>query len=233
MLPLKRRFALLRDLVGTIDRGAPSPLCAAFLFAMSDACAGVSRGVRECPLVVPPLNWFWEDVVTEIADVDVSGPEAPSGLLFGDNVPDVDGTLYPPSDPLADAAELGAPPALADPNEYIDETDIRFVSMSGIDGRDRRAASGNCECFGSSAMTPGDSLGVSKSPSTAISSLLPRLLSGLLACTCVPDSDERDNVLYDEEVRVRDRESEGGGGMEILARSACVIVVPGSAYRPF
>jgi hypothetical protein len=38
-------------------------------------------------------------------------------------------------------------------------------------------------------------------------------------------------LLYDEDVR--DRVITGGGGMEMLARFACVVVVPGSAYRPF
>jgi hypothetical protein len=87
-----------------------------------------------------------------------------------DNVPFVpEGVLVlapvPLSDPVADAPELGAPPALAEVNEYIDETDIRFVSKSRI------AGSGSWECLDSSAIMPGDNLGVSKS-STAISSLL-------------------------------------------------------------
>ena len=61
---------------------------------------------------------------------------------MGDNVPFVpEGALVfvpvPLSDPFVEAAELGAPPALAEVNEYIDETDIRFGSKS------RRAGSGS------------------------------------------------------------------------------------------
>lgn len=116
--------------------------------------------------------------MTEMADVPVSacpiplvvGDIAPVGVLVVVVVPD------PSSDPLADAAELGAPPARAELREYIEETDIRFASMSDMEGRWRRAASGSCESFDSSLMMPGERRGVSTS-STATLSVLVRLLT--------------------------------------------------------
>jgi len=45
VLPLNLLFARLRDLPGACDRGAPSPRCTAFRFAISDAWDGDSRGV--------------------------------------------------------------------------------------------------------------------------------------------------------------------------------------------
>ena len=36
----------------------------------------------------------------------------------------------PGSEPFADAVELGAPPALTDVKEYIEDTDMRFGSRS-------------------------------------------------------------------------------------------------------
>jgi hypothetical protein len=66
----------------------------------------------------------------------------------GDNVPEVarDVKPVPDSDPLADAAELGAPSPLAELSEYIEETDMRFTdldSKSDIEGFGLRAGSGN------------------------------------------------------------------------------------------
>lgn len=149
-------------------------------------------------------------------------------VLEGDRVPEGALVFVPPSEPLADAAELGAPPALAELNEYIDDTDMRFVSISDMEGLLRRAASGNCECLDSSDMIPGDNLGVSIS-STAMLSLLDRRLFTSAANGNRHESAALDFVEYDEEVLDRERE---GGGIEMLARSACVVVVPGSAYLP-
>jgi hypothetical protein len=78
----------------------------------------------------------------------------------------------PASEPFADAAELGTPPARTELREYIDDTDMRFVSISEIEGLVRRAGSGSAPCFDSSPIVPGLSLGVVKS-STAMSSALP------------------------------------------------------------
>jgi len=96
----------------------------------------------------------------------------------GDSAPETDLLLVPVpiSDPLAEAAELGTPPALAELREYIEEIDIRFESYSDMETLDRTADSGKGVCFVSSAMVvPGESFGVSKS-STATSSLLVVLL---------------------------------------------------------
>lgn len=112
----------------------------------------------------------------EIAEVEVSAPEMAIALVFGDSAPEFDLVLYPTSEPFADAAELCTPPpALTELNEYMEDTDIRFDSISGMDGRARREASGSCDTFESSDIIPGDNLGVSIS-STAISSLLDLLL---------------------------------------------------------
>jgi hypothetical protein len=133
----------------------------------------------------------------------------------------------PPSEPLADAAELGAPPARTELREYIDDTDMRLDgSMSDIEGRGRNAASGSWECLLSSVIAPGESLGVSKSVIEQ-SSLL-----GLLLVSPTPVlglSAPADLRLYVDDVR----DLEEGGGIEMLARSEYVSVVPGSAYRPF
>lgn len=120
------------------------------------------------------LIWFAEEVTTDMADVEVSGCESASAFV-GDNVPGADLPVAPFSDPFADAAELGAPPALTELREYMDDTDIRFPSISVIEAFGRNAASGNWVCFESSAIAPAVNLGVSKS-STAISSRLVRLL---------------------------------------------------------
>jgi hypothetical protein len=59
---------------------------------------------------------FVEEVTTDMADVDVSGCEILDALAE-DKVPEADLTLVPFSDPLADAPELGTPPALAELSE--------------------------------------------------------------------------------------------------------------------
>jgi hypothetical protein len=115
-----------------------------------------------------------DDVVTEILEVLVSGCEEPMPFV-GDKAPDTDTALVfvpvPTSEPFAEAAELGTPPARAELREYTEEMDIRFELMSDRDGRERTAESGSSGCFEASAIMPGESLGVSKS-STATSSLL-------------------------------------------------------------
>lgn len=118
--------------------------------------------------------------MTETADVPGS---ACILLVFGDSAPD--GVLdpiavavvapVPGSDPLAEAIELGAPPARAELREYIEETDILFESNSETDGLCLNAGSGKESFCVSSAMIPGESFGVSIS-STAKSSLLVLLL---------------------------------------------------------
>jgi hypothetical protein len=126
-------------------------------------------------------NWLVEEVTTDTAEVEVSGCDIPKALV-GDKDP-VDALLFvpvPTSEPFADAAELGAPPTLAELREYIEDTDMRFGSISDIDGLERRAGSGSGECFVSSAIVLEANRGVSKS-STAKSSLLDLLL-GLALC---------------------------------------------------
>jgi hypothetical protein len=105
-----------------------------------------------------------EDAVTETVEVEVSGWEV-TEPPFGDKVPPCALELGPPaSDPLADAAELGAPPpALTELSEYMDETDIRLEPISVSDGAARSKGSGSEECLESSAILPGESLGVSES----------------------------------------------------------------------
>ncbi len=72
-------------------------------------------------------------MVTDIAVVDVSGGDIPNPLLEGraNDADLVPGTV-PGSDPLAEAAELGAPPARREFSEYMDDTDMRFKSASDI-----------------------------------------------------------------------------------------------------
>ena len=86
------------------------------------------------------MNWLDEDVVTDIAEVDASG----WALLVCDKGPDGVRVLdpVPASEPFADAAELGAPPARTELREYIEDTDIRFVSTASADGFGRSAGSG-------------------------------------------------------------------------------------------
>jgi hypothetical protein len=103
------------------------------------------------------------------------------------------------------------------------------VSKSCVEGLGRRAGSGSWECVDSSGIIPGDNLGVSKS-STAISSLLVLRL-GPDPCAQRPETFVR--WLYVEEFLELGVGRAGGGGMEMLARSECASVVPGSAYRPF
>jgi hypothetical protein len=98
-----------------------------------------------------------EDVVTEIADVATSGCEIPRALLL-ETEPDAG--LVPTSDPLTEVAGLWMPPALAEFREYIDDVDIRFVSMS-VEPRGLKLASGSTGCLCWSAIIPACSLGVS------------------------------------------------------------------------
>jgi hypothetical protein len=164
--------------------------------------------------VPPVLKWLVEEVTTDTADVDVSACEIPSALA-GDNVPEAVLAAVPVSDPLADVAELVAPPALAEPSEYIEDTDIRFESKSGIDGFGLNAGSGSWVCFESSAIVPDASRGVSKS-TTAISSLLILLLFMLTPCFQISAVIEF-RWLYVEEVL--DLMGRSGVGIEIVARS--------------
>jgi hypothetical protein len=113
----------------------------------------------------------------------------------------------PASEPFADAAELGAPPARTELREYIEETDIRFDSSWSADGLGRRAGSGSAPAELISSVIPGDSRGVSKS--TAKSSPL-ALLSNLW--------------LYVDDAR---EWADGRlGGCDMLALSACMSAVP-------
>ena len=93
----------------------------------------------------PLLNWFVEEVTTDTADVDVSGGEIPIALV-GDKLIGALLAVVPLSEPFADAAELGVPPALTEESEYIEETDILFESISVIDGLGLNAGSGSCGC---------------------------------------------------------------------------------------
>lgn len=105
------------------------------------------------------LNWLAEEVTTDTADVEVSGCDTPRAFA-GDNVTE-DLPVAPFSDPFADAAELGTPPALTELREYMDDTDIRFPSNSVVEAFGRNAASGKCVCFASSAIAPAVNLGAS------------------------------------------------------------------------
>lgn len=91
--------------------------------------------------------------------------------------------IDPASDPVAEAAELGMPPALAEPSEYMEDTDMRFASDS--EGA-FRAGSGSSVCFWSSAIVLKDSFGVSVL-SIAKSSLLDLPVFKLEPC--LPASD--------------------------------------------
>lgn len=72
----------------------------------------------------------------------------------------------PISEPFTDAAELGIPPARTELREYIEETDVRLFSRSGIEGRGRRAGSGRLlYVLDSSAML--DIFGVSSIPQSS------------------------------------------------------------------
>lgn len=136
----------------------------------------------------------------------------------------------PASDPFAEAAELGTPPALAELSEYIEDTDMRFESISDVDVLGRNARSGGWEGFESSAMAPGVDLGGSKS-STAISSLLVFLLD---PNPCFQNSAVSGVCwLYVEEILDRMEGLGEGDGIEMLARSEWMSLVPGSAYGPF
>lgn len=166
--------------------------------------------------------------MTDTAEVDVSGWDVTEPLL-GDKLPVGPLGFGPPaSEPLAEAAELCTPPARTELSEYMDETDIRFEPKSDSEGAARSEESGSEECFDSSAIFPGASLGVSES-STAKSSLLVLLLG--LVPACLPGSRFVGfRMLYVEDVR--DLVTEGGG-IEMDAGSDSVSVTLGSAYRPF
>jgi hypothetical protein len=77
--------------------------------------------------------------------------------FVGDIGPDAE--RVPVSDPLADVAELGAPPALAELREYMEDTDIRLFSLSAPEFRGLIADSGNGDGRLPSVMMLGDSLG--------------------------------------------------------------------------
>jgi hypothetical protein len=101
-----------------------------------------------------------DEVVTDSADVEVSGCEIPTALPPG-RAPDVG--LVPASDPFAEVPELCTPPALVEIKEYIEDVDMRFTSGSAAELRGFKAASGNGGCLVMSAMLPAANLGVSKS----------------------------------------------------------------------
>ncbi len=69
----------------------------------------------------------------------------------------------PASEPVAEAVELATPPALAELNEYNEDVDIRFDSLSMPEPRGLIAASGNVGCLLGSAIFPTVLFGVSKS----------------------------------------------------------------------
>jgi hypothetical protein len=71
-----------------------------------------------------------DEVVTDSAEVEVSGCDVPKALPPV-IAPDVG--LVPASDPLAEAPELCIPPALAELREYIDDVDMRFTSDSAAE----------------------------------------------------------------------------------------------------
>ena len=100
------------------------------------------------------------DVVTESADVEISGWEILNPLP-----PDMppDAGLLLTSEPLAEAVELCPPPARAEFKEYMDDVDMRLISKSVVEPRGRKAASGNGGCLGRSDILPAASFGVSKS----------------------------------------------------------------------
>lgn len=177
--------------------------------------------------------WAVDEVVTDTADVDVSGLEIPDGLLEI-SVPDgvLEGTPGPYSEPVTEPAELGTPPARTEVSEYTDDADMRFESASDIDCRGLDAGSGSSGCRVSLAIFPAGKRGVSRS-STALSSWLSLRLPFWL-CVCCRISGAPDVTwLYADEVRDRGRGRAKGGGIEMLARSEWVVVVPGSACRPF
>lgn len=136
--------------------------------------------------------------------------------MAGDNAPEAVLALVPVSDPLADAAELRAPPALTELSEYMEDTDIRFESKSVIDGFGLNAESGSEECFESSAIVPDTSRGVSKS--SIATSLLLRLLRRSEPCLQL-SAVIRFRWLYVEEVLDLIEGRRSGGGIEMLARS--------------
>lgn len=114
----------------------------------------------------------------------------------------------------------------------MDDTDMRFWPISGIEGLVRSVGSGGGAGLLSSIMIPGESLGVSPS-STAQSSLLVLLLSPV-ELRRGHDSTTGLRWLYEEEVL--DFAADGlrwGDGIEMLAQSEWVSVVPGSACRLF
>ena len=148
----------------------------------------------------------------------------------GDSVAEAVLAVTPASDPLADAAELGAPPALAELSEYMEDTDIRFESKSVVDGFGLNAGSGSGECLESSAIVPDTSRGVSKS-STATSLLL-RLLFRPRPCFQLSVV-IMFRWLYVEDVLDLIEGRRSGGGIEMLARPEWISCVLDSAVRAF
>lgn len=141
VLPLGRRLALLRDLVGW-TRGFGSDLGGGFRLTRSMGLLWwVSRGVSWCPF---PEGVCWlEDVVTTTLDNPASdclgdGPRP----LFEAMSPDTERAATPPSIPLADAVEPG--PLRAEASEHTDETDVRWTWFSEDGDRDCTAGPGSC-----------------------------------------------------------------------------------------
>jgi len=161
-----------------------------------------------------------DEVVIDSAEVEVSGCDTPTALPPG-IAPDAG--LVPGSDPLAEAAELCTTPARAELKEYTEDVDMRFLSDSTAEPRGFKAASGKDGCLGMSAMLPAANFGVSKSSIADSGRGLP-----VLPVQTSEFSDGRRwlNVEDGRDLIVGRPE---GGGIEILARSACVSVVPGSA----
>ena len=128
-------------------------------------------------------------------EVEVSGWDVTEPLL-GDSAPVAVLAFGPAaSDPLADAAELGtppAPPARTELREYIDDTDMRLEPISDSDGVARSVESGSEECLNESSGTLAGGAGLEASTSsTAKSSLFvplglvpPNLADSALAGFC-------------------------------------------------
>lgn len=104
---------------------------------------------------------------------------------------------------------------------------MRFAPRSVEELRAFKAASGNIGCFVKSDMLPGANFGVSKSSMANSGRGLPALLP--------QNSDASDGLrlLIVEDGRELIIGLPEGGGIEMLARSACTSVVPGSACRLF
>jgi hypothetical protein len=144
-----------------------------------------------------------------------------------------DAGRVPASDPFADVAELLSPPpppALAELIEYIDDDDIRFMSLSIVPPRGLNEASGSGVCLAGSAITPAASLGV---PISSMAKSRPGLPVLSVQASEVPDSLRFAMLKTEEGLEIIIGLEEVGGGIEMLARSAFASDVPGSACRPF